>query len=296
MSWQGVLPAITTPFTDASGETVDHAFLREHLPWMLEQGCKGTVALGSLGEASTLSMDEKLEVLATCVQVAGDAPVVAGITALSTRDGVALARGAAERGCRGLMILPPWVHKGPIEEVRDHIQAIVQATDLDCMLYNNPIAYGTDLAPELIMELASACPNVMAVKESSGDVRRLTAVRALAGDRLSTFAGLDDMAFEAGMTGAEGWVAGLVNAFPAESVRVFELAQAGKREEAMALYAWFLPLLRLDCIGEFVQAIKLVQARVDRGQEHVRLPRKPLFGALREHATKIIDDALTARP
>lgn len=293
--WNGVLPAVTTPFL--ADERVDHAFLAQHCGWLIDNGCRGIVALGSLGEGATLEMAEKMEVLSTIVAAVGErVPVIAGVAALSTAQAVAIARGAEKVGCRGLMVLPPYVHKGPFHEMRDHFEAVFAATPLSCMLYNNPIAYGTDVTPPEVAKLAEKHANLHAVKESSGDVRRLTALRALIGDRLALFAGLDDMILEALRMGAEGWIAGLVNALPAESVRLVELGKAGKFDEAFALYRWFLPLLRLDCVPEFVQLIKLVQQEVGMGSEKVRLPRQPMSGAAREEALATIRAALASRP
>jgi 4-hydroxy-tetrahydrodipicolinate synthase len=294
MQWTGVMPAITTPFDDQG--QVDHAFLARHAKWLIEAGCTGMIALGSLGEGATLRPNEKVEILRTLVEAVGDqVPVVASISALSTADAVELAERAVEAGCKGLMVLPPYVHKGPWEEIKAHFEAIITATDASCMIYNNPIAYGTDLSAAQIAELATHA-NVAAVKESSGDVRRISAVRERLGDRLNCFAGLDDMIVEACGVGAIGWVAGLVNAFPHESVAVFEAARDGDRERAFELYKWFLPLLRLDTVPEFVQLIKLVQKEVGMGSEQVRLPRKPVFGRQREEALAIIKEALATRP
>jgi 4-hydroxy-tetrahydrodipicolinate synthase len=289
-----VLPAITTPF--CADDTVDHDFLRKHARWQLEQGCAGVIPLGSLGEGATLDRDEKVAILATLVAAAGDKPVLPGIAALSTRQAVWLAQAAEQAGCRGLMVLPAYVHKGELREARAHVEAVLRATKLPCMLYNNPPAYGTDFTPPFIAELAQANANLVAVKESSGDARRVTAIKALVGDRLAVLVGMDDMVVEGVAAGASGWVAGLVNAFPRESVRLFELARAGRRDDAAALYHWFLPLLRLDTVPEFVQLIKLVQQAVGQGTERVRLPRLPVAGALRERALAVIETALAARP
>lgn len=295
MSWTGVIPAITTPFTAA--DAVDHAFLSQHARWMVDAGCTGIVALGSLGEGATLGFDEKMEVLHTCVRAVGDRVAVApGVAALSTKDAVRLARAAKEVGCGGLMVLPPYVHKGPWREMQAHFDAVLRATDLPCMLYNNPIAYGTDVTPPQIADLARAHANLHAVKESSGDARRVTAVHALLGTRLKTLAGMDDMVVEAVQVGASGWIAGLVNALPAESVRLFELARSGQREACLRLYHWFLPLLRLDTVPEFVQLIKLVQQEVGMGSERVRPPRLALAGPEREGALAVIRAQLALRP
>jgi 4-hydroxy-tetrahydrodipicolinate synthase len=295
MTWTGVIPAITTPF--AADGAVDHRFLAEHARWMVDAGCSGIVALGSLGEAATLDLDEKVAILRTLVGAVGSrVPVAAGVAALSTAHAVGLARAAQAAGCKGLMVLPPYVHKGPWRELEAHFAAVLGATELSCMLYNNPIAYGNDVLPEQIAALARAHRNLAAVKESSGDARRVTAVHALLGSRLKTLAGLDDMVVEAVHAGATGWIAGLVNALPAESVRLFTLARDGERDACQELYRWFLPLLRLDTVAEFVQLIKLVQQEVGRGSERVRPPRLPLVGAPREAALGVIRTSLAARP
>lgn len=289
-----VLPAITTPFS--TDDTVDHAFLARHARWQVEAGCTGIIPLGSLGEGATLDFDEKRAILATLVAAVPDHPVLPGIAALSTRQAVQLARAAEQAGCRGLMVLPAYVHKGELREAVKHVEAVIDATALPCMLYNNPPAYGTDFTPACIAGLAASHPNLVAVKESSGDARRVTAIKALLGDRLALLVGMDDMLLEGVAAGATGWVAGLVNAFPRESVRLFEHARDGRWPEARALYRWFLPLLRLDTVPEFVQLIKLVQQQVGQGAERVRLPRLPVVGAQRERALRVVEEALTARP
>ncbi|MGH7505922.1 MAG: dihydrodipicolinate synthase family protein [Longimicrobiales bacterium] len=290
--WAGVLPAITTPFR-ADG-SIDEAFLGEHAAWMLGHGCTGIVALGSLGEGATLTFAEKvrsLEVLRDAI--GGDGVLVAGISGLATEECVSLARASAAAGCDGLMVLPPYVYEGSWRETEAHFSALIEATPLSCMIYNNPIAYGTDLGAREIATLARY-ENVHAVKESSGDVRRLTALRAELGDRLALFAGLDDMVVECAVLGADGWIAGLVNALPEESVRLFELARDRRIEEAMELYSWFLPLLRFDTVPHFVQLIKLVQAEVGKGCETVRPPRLPVAGEEREAALAVLRERLAS--
>jgi 4-hydroxy-tetrahydrodipicolinate synthase len=289
------MPAITTPFDDAGD--VDHAFLARHAAWMVDAGATAVVPLGSLGEGATLDFDEKLAVLDTIVQAVGDrVPVIPGIAALATHQAVALAQASRDKGCRGLMVLPPYVYQGPWSETRAHFAAVLEATDLPCMLYNNPIAYGTDVLPTQMVELCDRFENLRAMKESGGDVRRICANHALLGDRLALFAGLDDMAFEAVHAGAVGWIAGLVNALPRESVEVFRLARAGEHDAAFALYSWFLPLLRLDTVPEFVQLIKLVQQEVGMGHERVRAPRRILEGERREQALEVIRTTLASNP
>jgi 1-pyrroline-4-hydroxy-2-carboxylate deaminase len=293
--WHGVLPAITTPFT-AEGK-VDHAFLAKHALQLIDAGCKGIVPLGSLGEAATLSFDEKLEILRTLVKaLQGRAPVIPGIAALSTDEAVRLAKEAKAIGCGGLMVLPPYVYSTDWREMGAHVRAVIGATDLPCMLYNNPVAYKTDFTPAQMAELASEFSNLQAVKESSGDVRRFAGIRALLGARLQLLVGMDDAIVEGVAMGAVGWIAGLVNAYPKESVKLFELARDGGPKAAESLYAWFLPLLRLDTVPTFVQLIKLVQEKTGMGSERVRAPRLPVAGAEREQALHIIDQAMASKP
>jgi 4-hydroxy-tetrahydrodipicolinate synthase len=292
--WRGVFPAITTPFRE--GLAVDFDFLTEHIGWLVDKGCSGIVALGSLGEAAALSFDEKLAIVETCKTAAkGRVPVIAGVAGLSTSECVALAKGAEAAGCDGLMVLPAWVYRGDARETEAHAAAVMEATPLSCMLYNNPIAYGTDYLPAQIAGLARRHPNLHAVKESAGDVRRVTGIREMAGNRLAVFVGVDDLIVEGVAAGAVGWIAGLVNAFPAESVLLYDLAIRGDHEEARKVYEWFLPLLRLDTVPKFVQLIKLVQQEVGRGSERVRPPRLTLAGEEREAAFDVIRTAIRAR-
>jgi 4-hydroxy-tetrahydrodipicolinate synthase len=295
MHWQGVIPALTTPF-DAS-DRVDEGFLNEHARWVVEHGCTGLVPIGSLGESATLSGAEKRRVLEICVAAVGDrVPVIPGIAALSTAEAVALAKDAKAIGCSGLMVLPPYVYSTDWREMKAHVRAVIAATDLPCMLYNNPVAYKTDFVPAHIAELTRELPNLKAVKESSTDVRRTTAICALLGGRISVLCGVDDAIVEAIGAGALGWIAGLVNAFPAESVALYRAAVDGDDEDAFALYRWFLPLLRMDTVPKFVQLIKLAQERVGMGSARVRAPRLTLGGDELREANAIIDEALATRP
>ncbi|GIW86594.1 MAG: dihydrodipicolinate synthase family protein [Isosphaeraceae bacterium] len=295
MKWDGVFPAMTTPFR--GDLEIDHGFLAEHARWLVDQGSSGLVVLGSLGEGATLTGDEKRAVIETVVGAVGDrVPVVAGIAALSTAEAVGLARMAEAAGCRGLMVLPPYVYVGDWRETKAHVGAVLRATRLSCMLYNNPIAYRTDFVPEQIAELAAEYAQLEAVKESSADVRRITAIRELVGERLALFVGVDDLIVEGVEAGAVGWVAGLVNALPRESVALFERARAGQRTEAWELYRWFLPLLRMDTVPTFVQRIKLVQQEVGMGHERVRPPRLELDGGEREECLRVVRAALRTRP
>ncbi len=295
MNWKGVMPAITTSFNEDL--SVDHAFVAEHCRWLLDNGCTGIVALGSLGEGATLCFEEKLAVLRTCIgAVRGRSPVVASISALSTSEAVALAKSAAQLGCDALMVLPPYVYNGNWREMKTHVAAVFDATPLSCMLYNNPVAYGTDFLPEQIQELAAEQGNFEAVKESSTDARRVSAIRALLDRRLEISVGVDDSVLEALGVGATGWIAGLANALPRESVDLFNCATNGAGDKAFELYRWFLPLLRMDTVPNFVQLIKLVQAEVGMGNPHVRPPRLELVGDELERTRKIIRDALSTRP
>ena len=277
MNFTGVMPAMTTAFDEQLA--VDHAFVARHAGWLVENGCSGIICLGSLAEASTLAPAEKIEILNTVVAALdGKAPVVAAISALSTAQAVELATTAQTAGCSGLMILPPYVYKVDWRENKAHVAAILRATPLPAMLYNNPVAYGVDYLPEQIAELAAEFPNLAAVKESSTDVRRVSAIRALAGDRLQICVGVDDAIVEGIAAGAVGWVAGLVNAFPRESVDLFNLALAGRHAEAFDLYCWFLPLLRMDTVPKFIQLIKQVQQEAGIGSARVRPPRLEVVG------------------
>ena len=295
MTWTGVMPAMTTAF-DERGE-IDHAFVARHSQWLVDHGCTAIVTPGSLGEGNTLSFEERVALWRTCVEALHDrAPVVAAIAALSTREAVAMAQAAHAAGCAGLMVLPPYVYKGDWRENKAHLDAIFKATPLSCMLYNNPIAYGVDYLPQHIAELADEHANFAAVKESSADVRRIMAIRELTGDRLALLIGVDDLIVEGVAVGAVGWVAGLVNALPKQSIDLFNYAADGEHDKALALYRWFLPLLRMDTVGKFVQLIKLCQQEVGMGTARVRPPRLELTNDEREAARSTIRAALANQP
>src|SRR5271170_2653828 len=294
VNWSGVIPAITTPFNVDLG--VDHGFLATHSRWLVDAGSVGLVPVGSLGESATLDGGEKRKVIETCVKAVGDRiPIIPGIAALSTAEAVALAQDAKAIGCSALMVLPPYVYSTDWREMKAHVRAVIAATDLPCMLYNNPIAYKTDFMPQQIAELAGELPNLQAVKESSADLRRIMAIRAL-GARMQILVGVDDAIVEAIDAGAIGWIAGLVNAFPAESVALYRYASEGRKPEALSLYQWFLPLLRMDTVAKFVQLIKLAQQRIGMGSDRVRPPRLPLQGDELREAMATIDHALALRP
>jgi 1-pyrroline-4-hydroxy-2-carboxylate deaminase len=297
MNWRGVMPAMTTGFN--ADLSVDHAFVARHAQWLAENGCTGIVCLGSLGEAATLEFDEKMAVVET-VAGAVRIPVVAAVSALSTAEAVRIARGAQHAGAQGLMILPPYVYKGDWREMKAHVAAVLKATPLEAMLYNNPVAYGTDFLPEQIVELADEFPNLVAVKESSTDVRRVTAIRALTqtktGNRLAIFVGVDDAIVEGIRAGAVGWIAGLVNALPRESVDLFDWAMEGRNAEADELYKWFLPLLRMDTVPKFIQLIKQVQQEFGVGSARVRGPRMEIVGAELQELREAVELARKTRP
>ena len=295
MKWAGVMPATTTAFDE--NLNIDHLFVARHAKWLIDNGCTGIVTPGSLGESATLSFDEKLALWKTVIETVGDrVPVVAAIASLSTAEAVRLAQRAADIGCSGLMVLPPYVYRSDWREMKTHIEAVFRATRLSCMLYNNPVSYGTDFLPDQIAELTRDHENFEAVKESSTDVRRVTWIQELVGDRLAIFVGVDDAIVEGVAMGAVGWIAGLVDALPKESVDLFNYAMNGEREKAMTLYNWFLPLLRMDTVPKFVQLIKLVQQEVGMGNARVRPPRLELTGVELEEALTVIRHALSNRP
>ena len=295
MKWKGVIPAITTCFK--SGSQVDHAFMAHHCQWLIENGCTGVVALGSLGEGATLTFEEKVAILNTCAKaLQGKGSVVAAISSLTTAESVNLAKAAQSAGCDGLMVLPPYVYRGDWREMKAHVAAVFQTTPLSCMLYNNPIAYGTDFLPQQIQELAGEFANFHSVKESSADVRRVSAIRALVGERLAILVGVDDAILEGIGVGAAGWIAGLANAMPRESVDLFNWGVEGKSSQAFELYRWFLPLLRLDTVPKFVQLIKLVQEELGLGNADVRPPKLRLAGEELQRTKQLIDQAIQTRP
>ena len=295
MNWSGVMPATTTPFDRQMA--VDHKFLAQHVTWLLDNGCTGLVMLGSLGEGATLSVPEKIAVLETAVRATGKrGPVIAAISSLSTGGAVDLAQAAKNAGCSGLMVLPPYVYTSDWREMKQHVSTVIASTSLPCMLYNNPVAYKTDFVPQQIAELAAEHPNLEAVKESSSDVRRVAGIIELLADRLQIMVGVDDVLVESVAAGASGWVAGLVNAFPAESVALFSLASTHKLKEAFELYRWFLPLLRMDTVPKFVQLIKWVQEQVGAGSARVRAPRLELAGEELAQAQRELTTALKNHP
>jgi 1-pyrroline-4-hydroxy-2-carboxylate deaminase len=292
--WQGVYPAVTTKF-HADG-SLDPAWTAKNIEAQIAAGVDGIITCGSLGEASTLSLEEKREVLGIALKTAaGRVPVLQTVAENSTRDACTAARHAAESGAAGLMVLPGLRYVSDSRETINHFRTVAAATPLKIMVYNNPIAYGVDVTPPMFAEMADE-PKFVAIKESCGDVRRVTDLINLLGDRYAIFCGVDDLAMEAQLMGSVGWVAGLVCAFPRETVAIYRLVKAGRLDEARNIYRWFAPLLHLDVSTKLVQNIKLAETLAELGTEHVRLPRLPLAGAERERVTALVRQALATRP
>ena len=297
IQWKGVMPATLTQFN--ADLTIDHGLMAEHGKWLIENGCTAVVCHGSLGEGATLTFEEKLALQKTYVAALPNTPIIPGVAALSTKEAVDIAKAAKDNGCRGLMVLPPYLYASDWREMKTHMQAVINATDLPCIIYNNPVAYKTDFTPIQIKELADESPNVESVKESSTDVRRIAGIRELCGDRLALGVGVDDCALEGAAMGATFWITGVGDAFPAYNVKLWNLATSGKIEEAMAIYQWMLPMLRMDTVVKFVQLIKLQQTLATGGKlgnNRVRPPRLELTGAELAEATAVIELALATAP
>lgn len=292
--WQGVFPAVTSKFH--ADETLDFEAMRKHFGFLIDNGVHGLVTCGSLGEASTLTLEEKLAVTRCAVEVSGGRiPVLANVSETSTREALRFIKAAVELGVDGFMLMPSLIYVADAREAMQSIRTLAEAAAKPCMIYNNPVAYRVDLRPEHMAELAD-CQWLVAIKESSDDIRRVTDLRNRLGDRFQLFIGVDDLSFEALALGADGLLAGLVTAFPRETVALYDLMKAGKWQEALALYQWFTPLLHLDVSTKLVQNIKLAETLAGVGNEHVRRPRLPLVGAERERCAGIIEAALAKRP
>lgn len=291
--WSGVFPAVTTKFTE--DDRLDLPEMERCFGLMMEAGCEGLIVCGSLGEGPMLSVEEKLDILKLAQGVAGGKPVLLTVNEAATRDGAALARKAAAAGADGLMVVPsPIYHTNP-EETLATLKAVAAAGGLPVMVYSNRVAYRVDVTVEIMAGLADD-PLFVAVKESSDDIRRSTEIINAFGDRFDLFTGVDNLAFEALSVGAVGWVAGLVTAFPRETVAVYRLMKQGRREEALALYRWFRPLLDLDVSTYLVQNIKLAEVLAIGSNDRVRMPRQPLSGERRRAVEKTVHDAIATRP
>ena len=292
--WRGVFPAITTQFK--TDQSIDMAATAASIERQIKAGVNGIIMCGSLSEASTLDGEEKRAMVKLALDTAkGRVPVLAGTAEATTKGACKFAEDIAKLGGSGLMLLPGMIYKSDRRETMAHYRSVARATNLPIMVYNNPPAYGVDVTPEMFAELADE-KSLVAIKESSDNVRRITDIVNLCGDRYILFCGVDDLILESLMLGAVGWVAGLVNAFPDETVQLYRLAQKGRYEEARALYRWFMPLLHLDVSVKLVQYIKLVQAEVGLGTETVRMPRMPLAGEERERVLGIIRAGIAKRP
>jgi len=294
IKWEGVMPAVTTQFT--ANDELDLELFKINIQAQLDAGVHGLVLGGTLGEASTLT-DEERRILTreTVAFVNGKVPVLMNIAEQTTKAAINLAKTAQEDGAKGLMMLPPMRYKASDEEVVAYFKAVANSTSLPIMIYNNPVDYKIEVTLEMFDELLKTCPNIQAVKESTRDTTNITRIKNRFGDRLAIMTGVDTLALESLLIGADGWVAGLVDAFPAETVAIYELQKAGRIKEAIAIYRWFMPLLELDINPKLVQYIKLASAYTKIGSEYVRAPRLVLEGEERKTIIKIIEDALKTR-
>ncbi len=294
VNWNGVFPALTTQFHE--DQSLDIEATARHLELMIASGIQGVILLGSVGENTALEYSEKLTVLEEMRRVVnGRIPVLSGVAECSTALACRYARDAENIGLDGLMVLPAMVYKADRGEALAHFRAVARGSGLPVMIYNNPVAYNVDATPEMFEELAGE-PTVVAIKESSENVRRITDLKNLVGDRFILFCGVDDLVLEAVLLGAQGWVTGLGNAFPDENRAFWDLATAGRWEQARELYRWYTPLLHLDTKPKLVQYIKLAMAECGLGSETVRAPRLPLEGAEREEILAVIRRAIATRP
>jgi 4-hydroxy-tetrahydrodipicolinate synthase len=292
--WQGIFPAITTKFH--ADEELDHPAMEQHVDFLIQHGVHGLVTCGSLGEASTLAFDEKLAVTATALKAAkGRVPVLANVSETRTTNAIRFVQQARDLGVQGFMVMPSVLYAADAREAKDNLRTIAAAAQLPIMVYNNPVSYKVDLTPQDFKELAD-CEHIVAIKESTDNIRRITDLRNAVGDRYQLFMGVDDLSFEGLAVGADGLLAGLVVAFPAETVALYKLMKAKRYDEALQLYRWFMPLLHLDVSTKLVQNLKLVETLVGVGNENVRRPRQPLQGTERETVSAIVRQALATRP
>ncbi|GAB4028497.1 dihydrodipicolinate synthase family protein [Spirosoma koreense] len=294
VQWEGVYPALLTPFT--ADDQLDLPLFEKNLRAQLDAGVHGFIIGGSLGEASTLLNDEKIELLNSALGVSnGQVPVLVNIAEQATKQAIARAHEAEANGADGLMLLPPMRYPADARETVTFFKAVAQETALPIMIYNNPYDYKIMTTVAMFEELAKL-PNIQAVKESTRDLTNVTRMRNAFGDRYKLLGGVDTLALEALLLGCDGWVGGLVDAFPQETVAIYELAKAGQVAEALEIYRWFMPLLELDIHPKLVQYIKLAATATGLGSEYVRAPRLPLIGAEREQVLNIIETALAKRP
>ncbi len=292
--WQGIFPAVTTKFH--ADERIDAQGTARHIDFQIRNGIHGLVTCGSLGEASTLTLEEKLEVTRIALDAsAGRVPVLANVSETSTREALRFIEGGNALGVAGYMVMPSVIYVADAREAMANVRAMAEAAQKPVMVYNNPIAYRVDLKPEHMAELAD-CAWIVAIKESSGDTRRITDLRNLLGARYQLFMGVDDLAFEGLMLGCDGLLAGVGCAFPRETVALYDLAKAGRWAEALELYRWMTPMLHLDVSTKLVQNLKLIDLLVGVGSEHMRRPRLPLVGQERAFIEQVVAQALATRP
>lgn len=292
-NWQGVFPAISTQFNNDG--TINYDSNARMLEDLINDGIDGIIALGTIGENASLSSQEKRDFIKHTVDtVNGRITVISGCTENTAQLAAQYAQDVDALGVDGLMLLPAMVYRGTDREVIAHYQTVARSTKLPIMIYNNPVSYGVDINLEMTAILAEE-QNIVAIKESTTDTRRLTELQSRFGDRFSILCGVDDIALESILLGATGWISGLTNVFPRESVTLFRLAREGRIEEAREIYRWFMPLLRLDTIPTLVQCIKLAEQIVGRGNENVRMPRMTLIGVERDYVQKVISEALATR-
>ena len=294
IQWAGVFTALTSKFGEDG--RLDLGSMEAHISRQIAAGVHGIIVLGSLGENGALSPPEKQEVVRMAATAcSGHVPLVACVAETTTASGCEFVKKAASNGAEGFMLLPPMQYAADERETETYLRAVAGVADVPIMLYNNPISYRIDITPPMFARLADE-RKFVAIKESSDDVRRISDIRNLVGDRYALFTGVDDLAMESLLLGASGWVAGLVCAFPRETVVLYRLVRAGRIDEALSLYRWFMPLLHLDVSTKFVQNIKLAEAKADGGNERVRPPRLPLAGEERRRVEQTIAGALATRP
>jgi len=295
IEWKGVMPAVTTQFN--ANDELDLEMFKVNIQAQLDAGVNGIVLGGTLGEASTLSEQEgRTLTRETVAFVKGKVPVLMNIAEQTTAGAIALAKAAEEDGAKGLMMLPPMRYKASDAEIVTYFKTVANSTSLPIMIYNNPVDYKLLVTLDMFQELLDACPNIQAVKESTRDTTNISRIKNRFGDRLAIMTGVDTLALESLVLGADGWVAGLVDAFPAETVAIYKLVKAGRIQEAIAIYRWFMPLLELDIHPKLVQYIKMATVHTGIGNEYVRAPRLVLEGEERTRVKNIIKDALAVRP
>ena len=294
VNWKGIYPAVTTKFTD--DDRLDMVAFGQNIEAQIEAGVSGIILGGTLGEASSLTKDEKQQILKFTIELSdGRVPVILNIAEQTTKDAITFVRNAQENGANGLMLLPPMRYHSDARETLTYFTAVAASTELPIMIYNNPVDYKVNVDIEMFKVL-SDIPNIAAIKESSREITYLTRLKIVFGDRFRILSGVDNLALESLLLGADGWVAGLVCAFPQETVAIYKLANAGRIQEAIAIYRWFIPLLELDISSKLVQNIKLAETATGLGNENVRPPRLPLAGEEREKVLEIINSSLKSRP